>query len=404
VSASLPLSPAQSAPARTPRAVRASGTKRSRGLSAFDLVIIASVGLWSWIAFVGGGDNFSYDYGNYIAYFERMRDLGADDLWAQLQAFFPYPYVLVPPAGFFEIGFVGVTWSLLIAGLGAETVYALVGTASIVLRLVLLRALGLGWMTVALVTIYSVTLFEANAIRLGCALTATVAALWAWRRGRVLAGILLLVLAALMHLQTLAFTLPFAVAMVCAPLLRRHRAWRLAAVAITMAGALGVILAPSLSDFGKLGEYADIAAGSVGLNLASVSGALALALGSWVFVQRFGARGPLSGAAGHDADLWSAVHIAALPAVVLVLLAVSLGALGDRVWQFAFMAAIAALPLGRACARTAGRRLPVMAYDLTLHMGLAIAVVNVTLRYPLSNFFAPLLPFVPISPSTLIVL
>ncbi len=393
MSATLPLSPTPSAPARARRAV-----------SAFDLVVIAAVGLWSWLAFAGGGDDFSYDYGNYIAYFERLRDLGADDLWAQLQAFFPYPYVLVPPAGFFEIGFVGVTWSLLVAGLGAETVYALVGTASIVLRLVLLRALGLGWLTVALVTVYSVTLFEANAIRLGCALTATVAALWAWRRGRVLAAALLLVLAPLFHLQSLAFALPLTLALVCAPLLRRHRAWRLAALAITLAAALGVVLAPGLSDFGKLNEYADTAAGSVGLNLASVSGALALALGSWVFVQRFSARSPLADAAGRDADLWSAVHIAALPAVVLVLLAVSLGPLGDRVWQFGFMAAIAALPLGRACARTARRRLPVTAYDLALHLCLAISVINVTLRYPLSNFFAPLLPYVPITPATLIVL
>lgn len=373
----------------------------SRPVRISDWVIVGLLGLWAFFTFRGAGDDFSYDFGNYIAYFERLRDLSLDDLWAQLQAFFPYPYVLVPPAGFFEIGFVGLVWGLLNTGLDGETTYAVVGTASIVLRVLLLRALGLRWLTIALATVYSVTLLEANAIRLGCALTATVGTLYAWRSGRWSTGAALLTLAVSFHLQALAYAVPLVVAFVCWPLMQRHQAWRALALASTLTAALAVVYAPSLTQFGKLNEYAETAAASVGVNAASLTGLLALALASALFMAI-----PPTGDPRllRERRLWAATHIAALPALVLVLLATALGPLGDRVWQFAFMGAVAALPLARQSVGVQRHSLHYQIYAGALHLSLAVSVVNVTLRYPLSNFFVPFLPYTLISPPTLIVL
>lgn len=366
-----------------------------------DWLVCGLLGVWAFVTFLGAGDDFSYDFGNYIAYFDRMRDLSLEDLWAQVQAFFPYPYVLVPPAGFFEIGFVGLVWGLLSAGLDGATTYATVGTVSLVLRVLLLRALGLRWLTIALATIYSVTLLEANAIRLGCALTATVGTFWAWRHGRWTAGAGLLLLAASFHLQSMAFTVPLAAAFACAPLMQRHLWWRALALAVTLAAALALVYAPGLADFGKLNEYAETTATSAGVNAASVSGLLALAFASALFLA---GSGVADEQLRREQRLWSATHIAVLPALVLVLLATALGALGDRVWQFAFMGAVAALPLARGEAGAAGHGLRYTLYSGALHLSLAISVINVTVRYPLSNFFVPLLPHTPITPATLIVL
>jgi len=358
------------------------------------------IGAWTYVTFVQGGDDFSYDFGNYLGYFERMADLGAEDIWAQLQAFFPYPYILVPPAGFFEIGFVAVVWLLLQAGLSTAAAYATVGAVSVTGRLLLMRAMGLGWPTMLLITIYSVTLFEANAIRLGCSLTLTAMAMLAARRSKPLAALAWILLAGSFHLQSLAFTLPLAIAWAIFPLVDRSRALRALALLLSVLPAAAIALGPGVFDFAKLNEYADTAAGSVGLNAASVSGLLALIIATLAFFTRPAQtetdRGP-------DARVWSAVHLATLPALMLVLMATSMGPLGDRVWQFAFVAAVVALPMGRnAMVGTKARRWFSL-YALALHGCLWVSVINVTIRYPLSNFFAPLIPYTPITPLTLII-
>jgi hypothetical protein len=364
-----------------------------------DWLVALGFGLWACAAFMTAGDDFSYDYGNYIGYFERLADFGAEDLWAQMQAFFPYPYVLIPPAGFLETGFALLMWSLLSLGLSSGAAYATAGTLSIMLRILLMRALGLRWPAVLLATVYSVTLFEANAIRLGCALTATIAALWAWRRQSPVASVLLLIAAASFHLQSLAFNVPFAAAALLFPWIDRYVALRWSVLVVTVIAAAAIVLAPGVVDFAKLGEYANSEAASVGINAASLTGLLALILASAVFISRASA---VTAAERRDALLWSSAYVATLPALVLILLATSMGALGDRVWQFAFVCAVTTLPLGQSISTNGSSRWWVTLYSGALHLCLLVSVFNVTLRYPLSNFFAPLLPFVPISPATLI--
>jgi EpsG family len=360
-----------------------------------DAAAIAAIGVWAFVAFIGARDDFSYDYGNYIAYFEQLREFSADELLAQLESFFPYPYVLVPPAGFWEAGFAFLLWSLMGAGLTPAWAYAVVGTTSILLRTWLLRLLGLGWIRTLLLTVYSVTLFEANAIRLGCALTACIAALWALQRNRVFSATALLAIAASMHLQSPAFSLPLLLAYLAWPAFASSRGRRTALVILAVLASVLAAMAPDQLDIGKLAEYADITSASVGINLASVTGALAIGLALLRMARATAEQSRAQRVA-------SATLLATLPALALLLLATQMGALGDRAWQFAFVALIATMPLARGGEVDTGPGRPPHADQVALLLCLGIAVVNVTLRYPLSNFFAPMMPHTPITPLILV--
>jgi hypothetical protein len=372
----------------------------SRVLGASEWAAAMILAAWSAAAFLGAGDDFSYDYGSYIAYLDNLSAFGADDLWAQILAFLPYPYVLIPPAGFFEVGFALLLWGLMTAGMTAAAAYALVGATSIAIRLLLLRAFGVDWFRSALITIYSVTLFEANAIRLGCALTAGLAALFALRKGRLLVASLLLLLAASFHLQALAFALPVLAAYLLYRWMERSTALRVVALGSVAAASILLSVAPGIVDFAKLNEYADLPASAVGLNAVSIAALVVMATAAIPFVLH---RRQPTLSLRQDGRLWASIYMASIPAVAALLLATKMGPLGDRLWQFAFVNVIVAGPLLGKLRLSAGLAACVRLSSLALTLCLLIAVVNVTVRYPLSNFFAPLIPHTPINSWTLII-
>lgn len=362
------------------------------------LIALAAATVAAWI-FMGAHDDFSYDYGNYIGYFERLADLGADDLWAQVQAFAPYPYILIPPAGFFEIGFALTAWGLMGLGLSATGAYALLAAASIGIRVLLLRSLGLGWLAIALLSVYAITLFDANAVRLGCALTFSAAALLALRKGRWLQASAWLIAGASFHLQSVAFSFPLMTAFFCHRLLARSQLMRGIAVALTVAAATLISLAPQIADFAKLSEYAGQEAASVGVNAISITALIAMTSATFAFLSQ--TSGGAKEAQAH-ARVWSSAFIAALPAVLILLLATGMGALGDRLWQFAFANTVAAWPLIDRLRVTGAGAASRRFATLAVWFCLVVSVVNITIRYPLSNFFEPLIPHTPITPLTLI--
>jgi hypothetical protein len=352
-----------------------------------DATVVAALCAWALAAFLGARDDFSYDYANYIAYLEQLRNYSRDELLTQLEAFFPYPYVLIPPAGFWEGGFAMTAWALMGAGLTPALTYAVLGTASIAVRTWLLRALGLGWFATLLVTLYAVTLFEANAIRLGCALTLCVAALCAMRRGRIGWASMLFVLAASMHLQSLGFSIPLLIGYAVLSRTSDGAVRRAAVYAIAAGLAVATAFVPDQLDIGKLAEYADSESGSIGINLVSMAGLLAVLVGTL---------GAVRSEPSRDHRLVGATLIAAMPALALLLLATQMGALGDRIWQFAFVGLVAGGGMTQAAWRWRG------AYRAALLLCLLVAVLNIIVRYPLSNFFAPLVPHTPITPIILI--
>ena len=372
------------------KATRLRLTQGSIGSSSsiYDWVAAIIISVISYSILDNARDDFSYDYGNYISYFDRLSIYTFDDIASSLEAFFPYPYIFVPPAGFFEVGFATLSWSILTAGASSAQTFSLIATGSIFLRIIYLRRLNLNWTVIALLTIYTVTLFEANAIRLGCALTTTLAALTHLQKQKPIPALGLFMLAASFHLQTLAFSIPYFFCWFFIITAKDSRLIRQVILAITAGFSIIGTISLRLVDAGKIGEYADQVSGAGGINTISIIGACTIIIGTVIFLQARNGRSNFA--------IWSAALIAAIPSISILIIATDMGAIGDRLWQFSFamLVAVSGLLFDKPT-----RHWP---YKFALLLCLAFSVFSITIRYPLSNFFFPLTPYSPITPFSLI--
>jgi glucose-6-phosphate-specific signal transduction histidine kinase len=94
-----------------------------------------------------------------------------------------------------------------------------------------------------------------------------------------------------------------------------------------------------------------------------------------------------------ETRVWVAVVLSGIPALILFVAVTSMGAITDRFWQVAFMTLVSISFAG-------SWRHRIRWYQVLLLCTLVlVASVNVIFRYPLSNFFYPLVPYTFINPS-----
>ena len=340
------------------------------------------------------GESFSYDFANYQTYLLALKEVE----WATLMEFLPltFPYVFVPGGGAFELGFAAITKWLLLA-LPPSAVYALVAAASVGLRTFAMRRLGLEWGWLAAIQIYAITLFEANALRAGVALSITLWALLMLRDRRWMLAMLGAVAAASQHMQVVLFVGPFALLLLTPQRWLRVR-W-LPLLVLGVSGLATVMAAGLLGglDVSKLDDYSGESSGAVGLNLVSALSTVFVAFAVWVSLGPQREPVSASDASGRQAErIWVCALYAALPALALLLFGTELSAIGDRAWQFALVILVTlSTPMGRS---GVGRWLRCSMLGLIL----AVALTNTLVRYPLSNFFSPPLPYERIVPLWLV--
>ncbi len=339
---------------------------------------LASLTLYTLVRLVlAGGDSFSYDYANYLTYLAAIADLDWGDIGEQLPV--TAPYVLIPGGGLFEVGFVALAKALL-AVMSPAWAYAVLGAASVGLRALAMRRLGLGWALTFALLACSITLFEANALRAGLALTLVLLGIERAHRGAIWAALLLMLAAASQHLQALLFAGPF-LGLYLFPRRILGRWWLVLGLAvIAIAGTFYALDFADSIGATKLDDYAGETTGASGFNAVSVLSMV------WLSLALVGGmlRGPL------DLPRATALRsmLAAVPALVLVIFGAGLGAVGDRVWQFALVI-VAAQSAHMGLGRLRGGALALL---------LTVVLVNVLVRYPLSNFFSPPLPYEAIQP------
>lgn len=354
-----------------------------------DWLVGVLLAAWAFAVFKNARADFSYDYANYISYLDSLARFKLTDIWSAVAALLPYPYVLIPPSALFEVGFVFPTWLLLSAGLSSATVFALVAASSIATRILLLRSLGVRWPLNAFIAVYSITLFEANAIRLGCALTLMIGGLLALLGRRRLLATSLIAAASLFHLQALAFGLPLIATYAAFGWINRSAATRSATVAVVLILASAASGALQTVEVGKISDYAGRQSAATGFNAVSLLALASLTFGAFAFIRQ---RQSMP-----DIRVWGSAFLATCPALVLLLLATNMGAVGDRIWQFAFISLLAVHPA------MPKHGLSIKLYKATVWVCLAVAVLSITIRYPLSNFFSPLIPYTPINPEYLVI-
>lgn len=92
-------------------------------------------------------------------------------------------------------------------------------------------------------------------------------------------------------------------------------------------------------------------------------------------------------------NVWIYSLYASFPSLSLLLFATQMSAIGDRAWQFSLIILISlSASLNRG-------KLQMIARSLILTTILIVGNMNVLFRYPLSNFFSPPIPYVPIDPT-----
>ncbi|MEN9419576.1 MAG: hypothetical protein RI988_3196 [Pseudomonadota bacterium] len=350
------------------------------------------------------GDSFSYDFANYRTYLLSLQE--AD--WPSLLEFLPltFPYVIVPGGAAFELGFAALAKGLL-ALFRPETVYALIAGASVGLRTFAMRRLGLQWRWILVVQVYAITLFEANALRAGVALSLTIWALLMFSERRWLLAAIGAVAAAGQHLQAALFLMPYVVLLLVPQRVLRMRALALLALVLVPAlvvtgqGLLGSSGLVGGAELAKLDDYSGRSSGAVGLNLVSVLSSLfVLAAVLFGLDQDLRPHGrqpePPFMRATATSRTWVCSLYASIFALSLLIFGTNLSAIGDRAWQFAL---VVLATLSPAMAQSSlGRRLR----GGLLGLVFAVALFNTLVRYPLSNFFSPPLPYASIIPLWLV--
>lgn len=351
-------------------------------LKEFDLVFIIFVWLLSFFIFFNAKLDFSYDYTHYLTYFEVLSNLSFDELLKNMTDKFPYVYL--PPSGLFEIGFASLAWFMMALFGKASVSYAVIGSTSITVRIWLLRKMGVRWGWIILTNIYSITLFEANAIRLGCAFTLFLfGVMLALQRRPVVQICIFFLLASLFHLQILFEIFFFMLAFFGQRQLLGSKLRLIISVILIV--AFGASSVGIFEQFGlsKLEDYAGVFSKSGGINVVSLLGILIWLSICWHFILMSKSTYSVN-ISQPDSRVWMAIVFAGMPSLILYVFVTNMGAIGDRFWQIAFMSLVSISFAGVWRGR-------IRRYQVLLLLALVfVATVNVIFRYPLSNFFYPL--------------
>lgn len=361
-------------------------------LKRVDYVLVALIGLVSYFVFTSADKNFSYDYNAYIYYFNELTYLNFSELMLNALDQLPYPYVSLPPSGLFEIGFASLAWFTITLSGSASMTYAVIGATSIAVRTWLLRRMGVHWGWLLLINVFCITLFEANALRLGCAFTLFLlgVSLVLQRRSALVVSIVFL-FACLFHLQIAVEVFFFLLVFYGYKLLLCSQTRLFMLIVLFVAfGAFAVLI---IEQFGpsKLDVHVGQISESGGINIASSLGILIWAS---IFFHIFWIQKStyLAKISKLDSRVWIAVVLAGVPALILYAFITNIGAIGERFWQVAFMS-LASISFAGVWRQRIHR------YQALLVCALLMAVaVNVLFRYPLSNFFYPLVPYTFIVP------
>lgn len=330
--------------------------------------------------FLTAGNDYSYDYFAYIYYFGILGDYSLSELFGNGLRLFPY--VVIPGAAVFEIGFVLLAKLSLAIFIAPNVAYAAIAACSVGIRVYVMRKLGAPWFWILIVQVYAVTLFEANAIRVGLAASLALFGLYLLYLSKPRLGWLLLVCSILVHLQAGLFLAPFGLAWGFRKYMDKSRQ-NVLLIALLMTVLTAVLISSGLlASHSKIADYANRSSNSAGVNFTSMS-ALSFAFLALLYSGK---------QVRHSRErlLWVSTVTAITPSLVLFVAVTSIAALGDRAWQFAFVIVSALLFTKWAGAQN--RLFPTL-----ILVGIGVfSAMNVTLRYPLSNFFDFILPHVPI--------
>lgn len=351
-------------------------------------VILALCWSVSFLAFMHAEIDFSYDHHHYMDSLSSLEGLTLQDMVTSMKAFFPYPYVQIPPASLYEVGFVGPAWILMQIFGDAKLVYALIAATSIAVRTwaMMRMKIGMGW--IFFINVFAITLFDANAIRVGCGLTVLLIGMSVLRNGgsqRLAVGLMLS--SVIFHLQLLLFSFFFVTLYFFGRYYLRSKLRTYTIALLLVACSYVIALALELHGPTKIEDYAIPNKGVGGINSVSILGVLAICYSLGVFFSAAKKQSRKDFVAV-DSRMWIAGVLAAIPSLTMHLVTYEMAIVGGRLWQLALICMIC---LAVAVENEDRKRRWLTA---SIFGALLLAVnINILFRYQMSNFFYPIIPY-----------
>ncbi|TXI23339.1 MAG: hypothetical protein E6Q61_07215 [Nitrosomonas sp.] len=320
---------------------------------------------------------FSFDYQGYVLIIES---LGRLDFIQILDSNLIFPYTISAGVVPVEVGFTLLVKLFSLPGFRPETIYAILASISVALRLYVMRSLKVPFFFIILLNLVFITIFESNALRLGLASSLLLLGLYQLSILRNVRGLLLISASFLFHLQVAFFAVPFVFFYLTARWLLASKI-RLLIVAFFFVSGISLFLVQfmSLLSNDKIQEYVERgASGSAGISLTSLIGLLLFILIGFSFRHKelFTNQG----------KFFAVVFASCVPSLVLLISLTDIAVIGDRAWQLAFLVICTFFFLNWV---SVSRRKILL---LFLYLLTFVIFVNVLIRYPLSNFFSPPFP------------
>ncbi len=319
---------------------------------------------------------FSYDYSSYIEIIGELLTLSFREMIGVRLIF---PYVIANRIIPVEFGF-ALFVKMLAAFIGnSAEIYAVIATLSVGLRTYVMVKLRIPFVWIALLNIYGITLWESNALRLGLAVSLLLFGLYKLRHGKTVAGWTFAALSVTFHLQNILFLAPFLAFYLIRKYMQKSvKRVVIANIAATLAMPILVYFLPSIGNQ-KLAFYiSQTGSGSAGLTVTSVLAAIFMAS---ALLKRKKTIGD-----DQSERFCMLILSAGIPSIFLLLFLTDVAVLGDRAWQVAFII------LATFFTGTFPLRGQMMLPYLVLFALAFVSVVNVGVRYPLSDFFSYALP------------
>ena len=320
---------------------------------------------------------FSYDLINYLGYFRYIDFIS----WAEIynSIFLTFPFVFVK-FRFFEIGFIILVKPFL-SILKYKTIYALLASLSVFFRTKILYEWNIPFFFILLIQMYSVALFECNALRAGIALTFTLFFLNAIYKRSFLINLFYILIIFLIHIQSLFVTIPFLLSHLIFNKIIKSQALLYALLILTLVlSILSVSIFDSISFINdiSLNQISLTESNATGLNLTTFLGLLLyfynikflknnIKKNNYVFFLRC-----------------VATYVFTI-SLILMLFESSFVILSDRLWQYVMVVFSAIVLADNSFNKLQKlKNLKLILFFLFIWMN-----VNIHIRYPVSNILYP---------------
>lgn len=355
--------------------------KISRSISVF-------IVLFSIVSFSNARIDFSYDYSVYLYYHNQIYLLDLTYLNRSVASFLPMPYVFIPPSAIFEYGYSLLAMALGYVGLSAAGTFTAIATASIAIRAFVIDRVQASSIFNVLISACYITLFEANAVRVGIASSFVLVALLLFVNQKYLLSLLVAALSFLLHVQALIYVVTFVIGMAIYLFSSGRPYVRILFVAAGLAATMIIVPAIDIPYGTKVDDYLLRTSGATGFNVISISSLVAMAVSTLAIpIVTREARGIYSAA-------WIASLFAFSQATVFLIFGGAFADIGVRLWQFAFLVFAVTTVLLSSKINLRDKAARMFFYSLySVYFCALVQSINVLFRYPLSNFFYPFLPY-----------